>query len=937
MFRADESDREDLFQRNYMHLLESGLGFETQEDDLIWTFIKDFFSRHTHVPTLQTIRTHFARIKEMEVVDRVETVANFPALTRGDFVRHLEEKAEDRRSRLVLENLKTSAKIVETGLEIRDGKKKTFLKGAVDACRFFNDMSHSIVAPTLGAKLSGDLIADTAGFKEHYERVEADPQYGVGCHSGLEQMDKVLNGARKGELWVHAGFTGSMKSSTALHWAYVQAIYFHNNVFYCSLEMPYIQCRNIIHTMHSYHEKFRAQRIKYGVQVPSKKQDDGTWLHYDRGLDYEKIKNGKLEAHEKKFLYEVVERDLEDREINEYGAIHLECSDPDKTDYTVLDLRTKAEIEYSKNPFDIMFIDHMGLMAPRKWMRSTTENLNEVVRDVKKLALGFNRGMGMAIVGLFQISRDGWRQAEKNDGRYNLTALSYANECAVGATPVLTDKGIFPLEEVEPGMRVWSRSGWKDVFERFDQGERPTWLVETDAGARVEVTGNHRIRVLEKEKVVWKAVQNVQAGDWVLGTRGDYPWPRATPKLPKGGPVPKLTPQLAYLLGAWDGDGVVRWAKIAFTGNRNETAVKAKIEQSFAEVFGGDLLSYNFDSREGSFDNEAKACRNRTAWFHDLAGPRGTAVPQVIQRAPAALVTAYLQGIWDTDGWINSQNHVGLKMKSREYLEQIQMLMTCLGYDTKISRTDTYLKKTQKWYEGWTLRIRGFESRRKFHNEIGFTEPWKAQRLAESVARSPLRKTTDQKYPVPQTYLGLHEEHMPYRLITEGVLTPQHSKRAKKVKDTGYVSRQAAQGMLRYLSEVGVQDSRADLLRDLLHQGVYQVVTCEPTGRTERVYDIEVSGDHEYQTGTLLSHNCERSADIVTTSWIDDELKAQGRFYVQCLKSRDTAPFERFAVRVEFHCRRLLVDYQGITDGNEEDKKKQNEAIGDELDELFAA
>ena len=102
VFRADEGDSEELFLRNYMNLLSSGLGFETQEDDLVWTYIRDFFSQHTHVPTIQTIRAHFARIKELEVVDRVETVARFPSLTRGDFVRHLEEKAEDRRSRLVV-------------------------------------------------------------------------------------------------------------------------------------------------------------------------------------------------------------------------------------------------------------------------------------------------------------------------------------------------------------------------------------------------------------------------------------------------------------------------------------------------------------------------------------------------------------------------------------------------------------------------------------------------------------------------------------------------------------------------------------------------------------------------------------------------------------------------------------------------------------------
>jgi hypothetical protein len=77
-------------------------------------------------------------------------------------------------------------------------------------------------------------------------------------------------------------------------------------------------------------------------------------------------------------------------------------------------------------------------MAPRKWTQSTTERLNEVIRDLKRLAMNFNRGAGMAVISLFQISREGYKAAEKaaeksngtySQGPYNLTHLSYANEC----------------------------------------------------------------------------------------------------------------------------------------------------------------------------------------------------------------------------------------------------------------------------------------------------------------------------------------------------------------------------------------------------------------------------------------------------------------------------------------------------------------------------
>ena len=149
-------------------------------------------------------------------------------------------------------------------------------------------------------------------------------------------------------------------------------------------------------------------------------------------LDYLKIRDGELTEKEKWFLKEHVVPDLNDPD-NQYGSMHIEVADPDKVDFKVSDIRSRAELLYSKTPFSTIFIDHALLVAPRKWVPSTTERLNEVIRDLKKMAMSFNRGMGMAVVLLFQISREGFRAGEKvrksgSDNVYNVTFLSYANE-----------------------------------------------------------------------------------------------------------------------------------------------------------------------------------------------------------------------------------------------------------------------------------------------------------------------------------------------------------------------------------------------------------------------------------------------------------------------------------------------------------------------------
>jgi replicative DNA helicase len=463
-FIAEPSDSAQLFVQNYHALLESGLGFDTPEDNIIWTYVQDFFKAHGHVPNIATMRSHFTTVKELEVVDRLERVAMVKSRTRGDFLNHLEEKARDRRNKVTIDLLKEAATIVTSGIELKDKRgDSTKLFGAIDAIRHILDKSHGIVSPTLGTKLSGNLTQDGEDFLARYNRVKSDPKFGIGQYCGISQIDAALNGAKRYELWIHTAFTGGLKSTFALHWAYIQSVYFGYSSVYFSLEMPYQQVRNIIYTMHTAHEDFAEVRQQLGIT--------------SEGLNYEKIRDGQLSPDEEKFLKEYVVPDLNGRATvphnnphslspKDYGSIHIEVADPDKSDFTVADLRSRSELIFSKTPFSSIFVDHAGLMASRKKYSSTTEKLNEVIRDLKRLAMSFNRGMGLAVICLFQISREGFKQAEKTGGRYNLTHLSYANECERSADIVTATYIDDDLRKIDRAIFQCLKSRDQKPFER---------------------------------------------------------------------------------------------------------------------------------------------------------------------------------------------------------------------------------------------------------------------------------------------------------------------------------------------------------------------------------------------------------------------------------------------------------------------------------------
>lgn len=434
-FIVDPNDHEELFLRNYLALADSGLGFERIEDTVIFEYVREFVGTHNHVPNISTINGHFRRKNEEEVVARIQMLSALPAKVRGDFLKRLEDKANDRRLYQWTEALKEASVITSTGMTIQLGKgKEKILHGPIDAARYLVDKSHSIVAPTLGTKLSGEVTTDGQSFLDRYERVESDPLAGIGQFTGIAQMDEALAGAKRSELWIHAAFTGGLKSTFALNWAYNQAVYYKHDSIYFSLEMPYVQVMNILYSMHTIHEKFRDVRFKMGIQKDP---------NADVGLNYQLIRDGMLPPNQREFLFDHVVPDLMN-ETNGYGRIHVEVADPEKHDFNIVDMRTKAEIIYSKSPFSTIYVDHAGLMASRKWVSSTTERQNEVIRDLKKLSMGFHRGQGIAVVALFQMNREGYKrilkvkeQNEANDkdrpALFNETDLSYANEAEKSA------------------------------------------------------------------------------------------------------------------------------------------------------------------------------------------------------------------------------------------------------------------------------------------------------------------------------------------------------------------------------------------------------------------------------------------------------------------------------------------------------------------------
>ena len=68
-------------------------------------------------------------------------------------------------------------------------------------------------------------------------------------------------------------------------------------------------------------------------------------------------------------------------------------------------------------------------------------------------------------------------------------------------------------------------------------------------------------------------------------------------------------------------------------------------------------------------------------------------------------------------------------------------------------------------------------------------------------------------------------------------------------------------------------------------------------------------------TALSWAHEAERSADVITATYLDDEHRQANRVHIECLKARDTAPFRPFVAKVVWPYRRIFTCQDSVIVG----------------------
>ena len=232
-----------------------------------------------------------------------------------------------------------------------------------------------------------------------YEDMVKNPDKYRGVKIGIDKLDEVTGGFRKGELVIVMGATKVGKSIFLLNCQYNTIVQGYNSV-YVTIEMPLEQARRRL-----------VSRI---TELP-----------------YLKIKNVHLTGEE----LDVMKADLAEFEKGKGHSLIVDV--PQECTPKLIEAKLRALLK--TQPIDIIFLDYLLLMSPstQASKMSREEKITQISLELKQMA----RSLNIPIITATQVTSDAGKKRDKTaDEAYDWVDASQAKSVATNCDWLLSIK-----------------------------------------------------------------------------------------------------------------------------------------------------------------------------------------------------------------------------------------------------------------------------------------------------------------------------------------------------------------------------------------------------------------------------------------------------------------------------------------------------------------
>jgi superfamily II DNA or RNA helicase len=425
--------------------------------------------------------------------------------------------------------------------------------------------------------------------------------------------------------------------------------------------------------------------------------------------------------------------------------------------------------------------------------------------------------------------------------------------CKIG-TLISTESGLSRIESIYDSfcsgasVTVMSESGFRDVVAVHDEGVTDTMTVTTSKGYTFTGRPNHRIRVLRNGCVEWVALSDICGTDQLcLYTRpyfSDTTSPICFTREGTSSNIVKyvaptfLTTDYCYFLGAIVGDGHVTTKNIISFTSEDDPDSQAVF---FSRVTGVPFKVSRSGGRTPSVEAYSAWLQSFLSYLGINSKSHDKKVPDVIFSQPKESVAAFLQGLYDTDGYCDGKRHIQFSTSSVEMSKEVQLLLLQFGIVSK--RKPHMVKGYDHTY--WKLDIYGADNFIKFYENIGFRIKRKQDKLEQLIAGLDQDSRNSDRCVV----------NLPFTILSEfGVGKSKNPWPYCFLHKRSYISKKA---ILKIIKDgVAVPNYLHDwvngyLFFDTLHSVVPSI---------ERCFDLTVEGDPSYVSDGFISHNTLTSA-----------------------------------------------------------------------------
>ena len=413
-----------------------------------------------------------------------------------------------------------------------------------------------------------------------------------------------------------------------------------------------------------------------------------------------------------------------------------------------------------------------------------------------------------------------------------------------------------PKDEMPLPHSIFDGNSFNFVILGGLNGKAEVFRIETELGNWVDVTYNELVGVWTENGIEFREAWRINENDYlIVGLNGLNEKKVRLPPLKISHPnsnlvrVPKyITNSLARIIGLYMADGCWNNGRLILSFNKNEN-IEFWISE-FEKVFG--LLPGEVRERKGYvdvvwFSRDLERYFEKMGW-KKISSSKAFIPLQIL--SSSKLLSAFLQGLFEGDGYVHGDGYPVLYTTSEELARQVQEALLSLGIVSKLRKREArkipgHLGKNAMF----TISIIEKESVRKFLEKIGFVNEEKNKKV-ERV----LNKKFELQWKIPFVSKRLRKV---YEKLKKG--NKQTAKRFyRKTHKYMLNHRNLTFNALKKLSEEFPELKRE--FEDILQRKYYFARVVKKEKRKEETIHIEVIPSGTYLANGILLHNKRRGA-----------------------------------------------------------------------------